>query len=164
MIHYYFGDGKGKTSAAVGACARAAGAGFRCAFAQFHKSGSSSEVKMLEKIGADIYAVGDKAKFYKDMNEEEKILISAIHNENLRHLISIKYDFIVLDELGDAVLRNTADTDIVRKLLEKPDCEIIITGHKSVEMFIDAADYLTEFRCLAHPYKKGIKARRGIEF
>jgi len=109
MIHYYFGKGKGKTSAAVGACIRAAGSG-------------------------------------------------------LRRVIAGAYQVIVLDELGDAVQKHAVDAALVETVLALPDTEIVMTGHKCAEQFMQCADYITEFQCIAHPYQKGQKARKGFEF
>ena len=164
MIHYYYGDGKGKTSAAAGACIRAAGAGLRCAFVQFHKDGSSSEVSVLKKIGTDVFSCCGRVKFFRSMTADEIEKITEEHNENLRRVLSGEYDLIVLDELGDAVRHGTADITLISRLLEKTSCEIVITGHKPVELFMEKADYITESRCIAHPYKKGVKARKGIEY
>ncbi len=77
MIHYYYGNGKGKTSAAAGACVRALGAGMRCAFVQFHKNGSSSEISLLEKLGADIYICPECTRFFSKMNDSEKAALTA---------------------------------------------------------------------------------------
>ena len=164
MIHYYYGTGKGKTSAALGACLRALGCGMRCAVVQFLKDGSSSEITPLRKLGADIYACTSGVRFFKKMTDAERIAVINTHNENLTAILNCKYDLIVLDELGDAFARGAADPILVDNILFIPDCELIITGHKPLPQFISCADYITEFRCIAHPYKKGIKARKGIEF
>lgn len=164
MIHYYYGDGKGKTSAAIGACLRAVNANINCAIVQFHKDGSSGEIAQLKKLGVDIYTCFDGIKFFRLMNDEEKNKLISCHNNNLRKVIIVGYELIVFDELGDALINKAIDVSLIDELLKISECELIITGHKPVELFMQSADYITEFRCKAHPFKKGIKARKGIEY
>lgn len=164
MIHYYYGYGKGKTSAAAGACLRAVSAGRKCAVVQFHKDGSSGETVQLKRLGIDIYACFEGVGFFGQLNDEEKEKLISCHNDNLRKAADCGYDLIVLDELGDALSNNSVDVSLVEKLLKASGCELIITGHKPVELFMRSADYITEFRCEAHPFAKGIEARKGIEY
>lgn len=165
MLHYYFGKGKGKTSAAVGACMRAAGSGLRCAVIQFLKNGTSSEIAMLRKCGIDVFACAfEGVRFFTQMTEQEQQRVILAHNENLRRVLDGSYQMIVLDELGDAVQKNAAAPELVQAVLSLPQTEIIITGHTRQEQFIRCADYITEFRCIAHPYQNGIKARKGFEY
>ncbi|MBR1863939.1 MAG: cob(I)yrinic acid a,c-diamide adenosyltransferase [Ruminococcus sp.] len=164
MIHYYFGSGKGKTSAAAGACIRAMGQGMRCLAVQFHKDGSSGEMAAMRALGAEVRACHGGVKFFRKMNGQERQELKREHDLNLRAAIGSDAEIIMLDELGDAVKNGAADMELVEKVLEKRGCELIITGHGAVEPFMERADYLTEFGCLKHPYKNGIKARRGIEW
>ena len=165
MIHYYFGKGKGKTSAAVGACIRAAGSGLRCVMIQFLKNGTSSEVTLLRKCGIEVFACAfEGVRFFSRMTAAEQQRVILAHNENLRRVIAGAYQVIVLDELGDAVQKHAVDAALVEAVLALPDTEIVITGHKRAEQFIQCADYITEFQCIAHPYQKGQKARKGFEF
>ena len=164
MIHYYYGDGKGKTSAAAGACIRARGSGMRCAFVQFHKNGTSGEIAMLRQLQTDIFACTGSIRFFRDMTPQEIAAITQMHNKNLQAVLQGSYDLIVLDELGDALHRSTVDAENVRALLTNPPCELIITGHKPVPLLLEHADYITEFRCVAHPFRSGQSARKGIEY
>ncbi len=165
LIHYYYGDGKGKTSAAVGACIRAAGAGLQCAVIQFLKNGSSSEIGILRRLGIPVTACSfRRVRFFRDMSAQEQQAVISEHNANLQQLLSMKADFIVLDELGDAIRRQAVDPELVRQVLSLSDCEIIITGHKPVSEITEIADYITEFRSVRHPYEEGIEARKGIEY
>ena len=165
VIHYYYGNGKGKTSAANGACIRAAGAGMQCAVVQFLKNGSSSEITMLRSLGIPVYACSFQGvRFFREMTESEQRIVISEHNANLRRLIGMQADFMVLDELGDALRRNAVDRSLVNRILDLPDCEIILTGHKPVPEIMERADYITEFRSVAHPYQDGIAARKGIEY
>ena len=165
MIHYYYGDGKGKTSSANGALLRAAGSGMKCALVQFFKNGSSSEIRVLKESGADVYFCDfQNMRFFSKMNDEERASVIRSHNENLKKVLSIGYDLIVLDEFGDAVLNKAVDENLTNEILSLSGCEIIITGHAPCDRILGVADYITEFKCIAHPYQKGIKARKGIEF
>ena len=165
MIHYYYGNGKGKTSSANGALIRAAGSGMNCALVQFFKNGTSSEIEILKKTGADVYFCDfQNMRFFSKMNDEERAGVISSHNENLKKVLASDYDFIVLDEFGDAVLNNAVDAGLTDKILSLSGCEIIITGHTPCDRILGVADYITEFKCIAHPYQKGIKARKGIEF
>ena len=81
MIHYYYGNGKGKTSAAVGACLRAAGSGRRCAVIQFLKNGTSSEVAVLRQCGIDVFACDfEGVRFFSKMTETERENVIHAHN------------------------------------------------------------------------------------
>lgn len=164
MIHYYYGNGKGKTSAAAGACIRALGSGMKCAFVQFHKNGTSSEITVLRQLQTDVFTCTGSIRFFRDMTAQEITAVTKMHNENLQRVLQKTYDLIVLDELGDALLRETVDAATVLALLKAPPCELIITGHKPDPLLTEYADYITEFRCIAHPYRSGCSARRGIEY
>jgi cob(I)alamin adenosyltransferase len=165
MIHYYYGNGKGKTSAAAGACLRAAGSGLRCAVIQFLKNGTSSEITLLRRCGIDIFACDFQGiRFFSRMSAAEQERVILAHNENLRSVIAGAYQMLVLDELGDAVEKKAVDPELVHTVLTLPDTEIIVTGHRKLEQFMQCADYITEFRCIAHPFQNGQPARKGIEF
>ncbi|MBP1568438.1 MAG: cob(I)yrinic acid a,c-diamide adenosyltransferase, partial [Oscillospiraceae bacterium] len=128
MIHYYYGDGKGKTSSANGALLRAAGSGMKCALVQFFKNGTSSEIKVLKDSGTDVYFCDfQKMRFFSKMDDEERASVIRSHNENLKKVLSIGYDLIVLDEFGDAVRNKAADESLTNEILSLSGCEIIIT-------------------------------------
>ena len=165
MIHYYYGGGKGKTSAAVGACVRAAGSGMTCAVVQFFKNGTSGEIAPLRTLGVQVRACSFTGRrFFRDMTDAEQATVIAEHNANLRAMLDADVQMLVLDELGDALVKNAVDAGLVRQILAKSGCELILTGHQPVELLCAAADYVTEFRCAAHPYQSGTPARRGVEF
>ncbi len=165
MIHYYYGDGKGKTSAAIGACIRAAGNGLHCVVIQFLKNGSSGEIPLLKQIGIPVRTCSFKGiRFFRDMNKDEQQTVIAEHNANLLEILQKQFDLVVLDELGDAIRREAVDPELVRAILSRHDCELIITGHTPVQILLQSADYITEFRCTAHPYQNGLPARKGIEY
>lgn len=170
LIHIYCGDGKGKTSAAVGLSVRASGYGYRVLFVQFLKSGRSSEVKVLE--GLDNVTVFDgycTDKFVISMSETEKAECREkqcrVFEQATQKAVAEKYDILVLDEIFGAIGTDTVKSDVVLDFLKnKPEkLEVIMTGREPSEGFLKIADYVTEMRKIKHPYDMGIKARRGIE-
>ena len=145
LLHLYWGDGKGKTTAAMGLALRALGSGKRVVIVQFLKGGQ---------------------KFVFQMNETEKAAARAVQNENLTAALAEPADLLILDEAGSAWELDMVDKDLLRRaVLERPAAqECVLTAHKAPQWMLDAADYSTEMKCRRHPYQKGIKARKGIEY
>ena len=98
------------------------------------------------------------------MTDDERARIILSHNRNLCRVIAGQYQLLVLDELSDAVQKNAVDPELVSQVLALPETEIIVTGHRRAELFMQCADYITEFQCIAHPFQKGQAARKGIEY
>lgn len=151
MIHIYYGYGKGKTSSAIGAGMRAYGAGMRVTLVQFLKDNKSSE---LSAVPFDVFSAPDKLPFNPG-DEYKEWVDSAIDYVN-----SVDSDVIILDELLDAIPR-FADAECITF---KDNREYIITGHKKIDELVSIADYVTCFEKEKHPFDKGVKARKGIEF
>ena len=171
LIHVYCGEGKGKTTAATGLALRAAGCGLKVIFAQFMKGNDSGEVSVMERIeGIRIMRSTKNYGFFHRMNETDKQEIQKQHNEMLQEIIEqVKLgacDLLVMDELTYPYAYGLIDKEKVAELLhEKPaGMELVITGRNPDEFFTEAADYITEMKCIRHPYEKGIAARRGIEY
>lgn len=170
-MHLYCGNGKGKTTAAVGLCIRAAGTGKRVLFSQFMKGQETGEVGILESV-PNITVVRSKKEFpfYQNMTEEEKICLTNIHNEIIENIIeSIDkklLDIVVLDELTYPYNWNLINRDLVNNFISnyKGKVEIIITGRNPDKFMVDLADYITEMKCVRHPFDKGVVAREGIEY
>lgn len=171
MLHIYYGNGKGKTTAAVGLAVRASGAGFKVGFFQFLKNGTSSEINILEKLD-NISVVCCKAcnKFTFAMNDNEKKAVADSHTDMLRKAIDMIENYnvqlVVLDEFLDAYNKKLIDTELAEKFVSETahKCEIVMTGRTPSELFKDNADYITEMSAEKHPYDKGITARKGIEY
>ena len=166
-IHIYFGDGKGKTTAAVGISVRCAGAGGRVLFAQFLKDGTSSELDMLRKLQITVKVDNFIKGFTFTMNEEEKCRCLDA-NVSMLSQIALEakdYDMIVMDEITDAVdcklLPEEALTDFLKNKHE--NTEVIITGRKPPQSVFRLGNYITEMRKIAHPFDSGLSARIGIE-
>lgn len=171
LIHLYCGDGKGKTTAALGLAVRFAGAGKKVFIVQFFKTMDSSELISLKKIPEiEICRNSVGFSFFDNMNEQQ---IEAVTKENNRNLsIALEKmnaglcDMLILDEIAGCYNYNLIDTEAVDRLLKekRPDMELVLTGIYPPDSFIAAADYITKMTCLRHPFEKGIPARRGIEF
>ena len=168
MLQIYFGDGKGKTTAAIGAALRAAGSGMKVLFIQLLKNGNTGEVKKLKNIdGIEYFLPTEKYTLFSE-DEEQKRRLSA---DYLSVLMSVdknisNYDMVIIDEALGAVEYGFIEKSLMINLVNKhkEKTEIILTGEPTVKELIFYSDYATEFVCVKHPYSEGIQARKGIEF
>lgn len=167
LVHVYTGDGKGKTTAAVGLCARAAGCGLRAGFFQFLKDGDSGEVKTLQMLGVVTAAAGTD-KFTWDMDAAEKKACAAEQAQLLQQATALAkdVDVLVLDEVVGAVSAGMLkEADLLAFVQKKPPhLELVLTGRDAPAALLALADYATEMKALRHPFERGVAARRGIEF
>ena len=156
LLHLYWGDGKGKTTAAMGLALRALGSGKRVVIVQFLKGGQSGEIPLLAQLGAKIFRGKGGQKFVFQMNEAEKAAARAVQNENLTAALAEPADLLILDEAGSAWELDMVDKDLLRRaVLERPAAqECVLTAHKAPQWMLDAADYSTEMKCCRHPYQK----------
>ena len=166
LLHLYYGDGKGKTTAAMGLALRALGNGRRVVIVQFLKGGASGEIPLLEQLGATVYRGKAGQKFVFQMTEAEKAQTRALQNRNLAAAAAAQADLLVLDEAGSAWELDMVDRELLqRTVLQRPaGQECVLTAHAAPGWMLDAADYLTEMKCHRHPYQRGITARKGIEY
>lgn len=175
MIQVYCGDGKGKTTAAVGGAVRAAGAGRSVLFMQFMKGNPTSELEVLKQIpNIEIMRSPKHFGFYKEMTGEEKKELKEIHNQILekaeayleKNKKELKKCFIVFDEVTYAYQWELLDRERLLKILGRMegDAEAVITGREVPEEILSLAAYLSNIQCKKHPYEKGIGARKGIEW
>jgi len=163
------GDGKGKTTAALGVILRSWGRGFRICMLQFMKAASASpgEVKAAEKMDIEWHKSGDGFTWLsKDM---DKTVACARHGWGLAQekIASGAYDLVVLDEFTYPLHFGWLPTGEVIDWLRanKPaDLHLLITGRSAPQELIDYADLVTEMKLVKHPYEKGLKAQPGIEF
>lgn len=171
MIHVYFGDGKGKTTAAVGLAARAAGSNMKVLFVQFLKTEFSGERHTLshtENITLTFCPL--ELKFTFEMDEKEKLqaakVFKGIFDSSVTTALTERYDMVILDEIFDVINNEMiSEAEVFEFVANAPvSMEIIMTGHNPPERFIEAADYVTEFKKIKHPYDRGITSRIGIEF
>jgi len=172
LIHVYYGDGKGKTTAALGLAIRAAGCGKNVIIVQFLKNWKCGEHNTLSNIPNVTVLRGKtaKGKFIHEMNEEEKQETKTAQDECIKSAIALveegKCDVLILDEVIDAQRLGVIDPEILEEIIyNKPDIiELVITGHNPETRLLEYADYVTEMVKRKHPYDEGIKARQGIEF
>ncbi len=173
----YTGDGKGKTSAALGAAMRALGHGWRVLIIQFFKGDWPviyGEVELAKKLYPQfevlqlgrgfVKIMGDKKPF-----EEHVEAAKAALNLTRERMLSGKYDLIILDEviyaLGYLDFKLIELSDVLQLIREKPlQTHLILTGRNAPPEIIEAADLVTEMREIKHPMKKGIPAQQGIDY
>ena len=166
-ILVYTGNGKGKTTAALGLALRAAGAGMKVFIAQFVKGGKASELKALKKL-EDLITIKQFGRGHLIYNEPEKEdIYQAVKGlqEVKEVILSGGYDLVILDEATVAVhLKLFSIQDLLDVIDLKPNHEeIIITGRYADQKLIDRADLVTEMKEVKHYFQQGIKARPGIE-
>jgi cob(I)alamin adenosyltransferase len=165
------GDGKGKTTAALGVLIRAAGRGMKCCLIQFMKSKTDryGEHESLEQLGVEVHTMGDG--FTWDTNDTAQDIKTSEETWNLcvEKMRSDEYDLLVFDELVYVLDYKFLDVnkvlDEVRQVREsQPHLHIIMTGRNAPPELIDAADLVTEMKEIKHPFHVGIFAQQGIEF
>ncbi|MCX8007686.1 MAG: cob(I)yrinic acid a,c-diamide adenosyltransferase [Coriobacteriia bacterium] len=169
LVQVYTGDGKGKTTAAVGLAVRAAGAGLRVAFVQFVKGGErSSELPMLERLGVRVErparaSTGLLAGGATDEDRRAAAETLAIAQDAIA---GGAYDLVVLDEACVAAAYGLVDeVHLLAALRGRPvHVEVVLTGRGATDALLEAADLVTEMRAVRHPFDRGVKARKGIEF
>lgn len=171
LIHIYHGDGKGKTTAAMGLALRAAGNGWNVGIVQFLKGGPSGEIAPLEALpGVSILRGKPGTKFSFQMSEEEKAATRALHMAHLDEVIQNAqngaYDLLVFDEaLGACACGLLDEAALIHFLQNKPEAlEVVLTGRGPSEALLQTADYVTEMVMRKHPFEQGVPARKGIEF
>ncbi len=169
LVHLYCGDGKGKSTAAVGLSVRAFGAGKRVVFTQFFKDGSSSEIAVLRQLpGVKVLVCPEHFGRFRNMTPEKREKARAAYAELLESALSSasEADLLVLDEAVSACNHGIIDEGRLLAFLgERPaGLEVVLTGREPSEALLAAADYVTEMKKRRHPFDAGIPARKGIEF
>lgn len=166
-IQVYTGDGKGKTTAALGLAIRALGAGLRVYIGQFVKGLYYSELKLFSKWKSTIKIEQfGRGCFIKKQPSKKDIECASKGFEKIKKIIdSKKYDIVILDELSIALYYKLINLgDVIKMLKSKPpSVEIVITGRRAPGEIIEIADLVTDMKEIKHYYNEGIKARVGIE-
>lgn len=170
MIHLYFGDGKGKTTAAAGLAVRACGSGWKVVFAQFMKGRESGETRSLTALpGVFVLRSGADGKFTFQMDQQEREDAAEKNADLLESVFKEASErnaqLVVLDEAVTAVSRQMISGTRLKELISyySDDFEIVLTGHQPEKWMMEAADYITEMKKIKHPYDSGVNARKGIE-
>ena len=166
LVHLYWGDGKGKTTAAAGLALRALGRGRRVAVLQFLKDGESGEVEPLQRLGAAVYAGKPENGFADRLSEEDQRQVRERQTALLREVMESGCEMLILDEACAACRMGLVDPELLKAaVLRRPaGREVVLTGRNPEAWMLEAADYCTEMRCEKHPYQQGIAAREGVEF
>lgn len=166
-VQVYTGDGKGKTTAAMGLALRAAGRGLCVKIVQFLKGRDSGEVQALERLGVEVRRVSAGAKFFDEMSDEEKTKL----RRDIRDILTVvdgwlnKADVLILDEALGALYCGLLTLDEVAHIIEeRGGTEIVLTGRNAPDEIIKRADLVTEMRPVKHYMDAGVAARKGIEF
>jgi len=172
LIHIYTGDGKGKTTAAIGLGIRACGRGMKVLMVQFLKGMETGEVFLLKKLEPDfiLYRGQQLPKFTWNMNKEEKEEAAKVQKNIFEYAqkaaLSREVDLLILDEIMAAVNTGFLDKEIVLGFIRnKPrDLELVLTGRNPSEAFIKEANYVSEIHSIKHPMNEGVAGRKGIEY
>ncbi len=168
-IQVYTGNGKGKTTAALGLALRAAGYCYKTFIGQFLKGQFYGELEVIKNLSSHITVeqFGRKGFIHVTHNPDEEDIKRARQGlERCRQaMLSGKYKIIVLDEINVALYFNLlTEEEILRFIDQKPkEVELILTGRYAPQSIIDRADLVTEMKEIKHYYQNGVKARNGIE-
>jgi cob(I)alamin adenosyltransferase len=172
FVIVYTGNGKGKTTAALGMAMRAIGRGWKVLMVQFMKgTWHYAELDTAKRLAPDFEIVPLGKGFYKILDDH---FTEEDHHDAAHHALQFarekmesgEYDLLILDEVNNAVSTGLLPLDAVMSLLDaKPsDFSIVLTGRSAPQELIDRADLVTEMREVKHPYQKGILAQKGIDF
>jgi cob(I)alamin adenosyltransferase len=162
------GNGKGKTTAALGLLLRAWGRGMRVVMLQFIKAKTANwgEIRGAKKMGVEIIPLGDGFTWTSKDIEHDRALAQEAWRQCRERIESGNYDIVIMDEMTYCFSFGWLELDEVLEVLRNraPDMHIIITGRDAPEALVEYADLVTEMREVKHPYQLGIKAQAGIEF
>ena len=169
LVQVYTGNGKGKTTAAAGAIVRAAGHGLRVLLVSFMKGsyayGEYKTLRQLPNVEIAQYGLRKFTDPAKVKVEEKKQAIAALAKAR-EAVLSGDYDLVVMDEVVMAIAYELITLDEVLKLIadKQARVELILTGRHADNRLLEAADLVTEMVKIKHPFDRGIKARKGIEY
>ena len=171
LLHIYCGDVKGKTTAATGLAVRAAGSSMRVLFARFLKNEFSGELKILDQIPEiEVLHLEKSYGFFKTLSEKEQEEVREMYgrlwNTIQRKISTGDYDMLVIDEFMAAYRYGLIpNEEAVQFLKDRPDnLEVVLTGRDPSDELLELADYISEVKMVRHPFEKGIRARKGIEY
>ncbi len=165
------GNGKGKTTCALGLMMRAAGRGLNCCMIQFMKSRNDryGEHVSAEKLGIEVHTMGDGFTWDTKNPEQDRATARETWALCVEKMRSKEYDMLVFDELVYVLSYEMLPVEevlaeIARVRAEQPALHIVLTGRDAPEALIAASDLVTEMHEVKHPFQQGIRAQQGIEF
>lgn len=167
MIQVYTGNGKGKTTAALGLALRASGAGLKVYIGQFVKKGSYGEIKALSKIKnikIEQFGAGCFIKKNPTVKDFQSVKEGFL---KVKEIIKKKsYDLVILDEINVALNLKLLSLEEVIELIKNTPAsmELVLTGRNAPSAILKLADLVSEIKDRKHYYQKGVKARKGIEY
>jgi cob(I)alamin adenosyltransferase len=170
LVHIYTGNGKGKTTAALGLGIRATGSGMKVLMVQFVKGRISAEEAVLEKLKPhfELYKSKQIDKFTWQLTSEEKEEMHQITMHLFDYAVknAQSKSMIILDEIMAAITTGLIDLkQVIDFIKNKPaHLELVLTGRNAPKELIELADYVSEINAVKHPLSQGIQARKGIEF
>lgn len=167
MIQVYTGDGKGKTTAAVGLAVRAHGHGLRVAVFQFLKTDrDNGEARALQRLGIYCRQYGSGRWLINRPPDAEELALAAQGWADVEEAVRAGYQLVVVDEISHAVNHGLIALEQVQSLAVKlpAHVELVLTGRAMPPELLALADLVTEMQARKHPYQIGIGARRGIEY
>lgn len=166
MLHIYHGDGKGKTTAAMGLALRMAGRGKRVVVAQFLKCEDSGERFALARLpGVELLPLPDCLPFTFELTDEQKQRERERYTHMLRRVkeLAPTADLLILDEVCDAIDTGLVELGAVLDLLDGYDGEAVLTGRRGQRSLLTRADYVTRMEKRRHPFDHGQGVRIGVE-
>jgi cob(I)alamin adenosyltransferase len=171
LIHIYTGDGKGKTTAAIGLATRALGHDMKVCYCSFHKDPEKygyTEMKSLRNLGAKVY---NFAKGHPHLNNSlDGNIIAKETREAVSALPKIledgHFDLLIMDEILISIRDGYLDEETLLEFIRNKPCELelVMTGRDATQPVIELADYVSEVKKIKHPYDTGIYSREGIEY
>lgn len=171
LIHIYTGDGKGKTTAAIGLAVRAAGAGSRALFVQFFKEDGvrSGEKEFFSKAAPAIELIRSNCRhpmFTKAKTDRVKVEKAIRETFAMAKARAKEFDLLVLDEIMPAINGGWIEPfEVISFLESRPEgLEVVLTGRDALPLLVQMADYVTEMLKIKHPFDSGTGAREGIEY
>lgn len=166
-IHLYHGEGKGKTTCAMGLALRSSFYGKQICILQCLKDGSSGEVKQLATLPNVTVLAGKVTEHFSwQMTEQEKIDTKIMLEQLFQQAQRTEWDMLLLDEVCGGLSTGLLSETIVKDLIHKkpPHQELILTGRNPPPFLLEVADYCSYFQEVKHPYETGLQAREGIEY
>ena len=171
FVHIYTGDGKGKTTAAIGLAMRALGADYKVYIGQFIKDMEYAEIRLLKKLALDIdidlYGMGEGCIWPRSLNENDKINAQSGLDKAINTIKSGQFNLVILDEIFIALQYEIITEKQILSLMadaRNNNTELVLTGRYASENIMNNADLVTNMQCIKHYYKdSGVMPRDGIE-
>jgi len=169
LVMVYTGEGKGKTTAALGLLFRAWGHGLRVVMLQFlkAKTGAWGEIRAAQRMGIEIIPLGQGFTWTSENLAQDRTLAQECWRQCREKIESDEYDVVIMDEITYPLRYQWLDLEEVLTALQKrnPQMHVVLTGRDAPQGLIDYADLVTEMREIKHPYKtQGLLAQKGIDF